>query len=713
MSDDEGSVNVEMPQIWQFIHPTYDEDDDDEEEEDEEVLQPKTTAKGVRPTDYVKLSRRAPRLGQLVRFLNEIEDEEELQQLLLEKDPVTQNTLLQWVTLNGHYMLAEYLVKRANRDAFSFNPEVEDVVVFNRWEEMRGELPTAAEVAERQRQRDQEKAEREVERAQLEDPEDFDEDEDEEQEQTPEELVYDTLEEYHDQWADRGVGIVKRIGELGVFLGARLRDGTKDGLGQSLFPNGDCYTGEYKENERHGKGLYWWSYSSAMYCGDWLKNMRHGYGRMVYPDGSRYLGHWVNDKKNGQGRYTYADGSSYDGAWVKNEKHGRGRYDFTDGSSYVGSFYHNAFISGEWWLACGTVRYVGNFEKDIPDGHGVFVHRCGLRTGTFMQEGMYHDGRWVPGAIKGSMSITPHLDVIAPLQKNKRVPIEFAPECNGCSMADLIKAANYGPLVRWVHSLLPTSSDSTHGVELTHLFVSSIRYAPDDNDRVEELRVRPVLINSDGVRLDILGDEPLVLKEPTTRLLLLLRSSDADREPLVVLEKSLQCTSPDADHKQTRLPTVRVTAEGMVEGNFTEAVGPALRLRIARSTTQSLIHPMRTDPIHSNAEESVIMYSQEIHADAFVSLAGKLEAVSQHPELVSYTALPLSAVASSSTDAVTVVAATLVMARQASMLPSSTVAPQRPPTPLPPPPQPRPELQPLYEAKAARDEAEKDEEDDE
>lgn len=178
MSDDEGSVNVEMPQIWQFIHPTYDEDDDDEEEEDEEVLQPKTTAKGVRPTDYVKLSRRAPRLGQLVRFLNEIEDEEELQQLLLEKDPVTQNTLLQWVTLNGHYMLAEYLVKRANRDAFSFNPEVEDVVVFNRWEEMRGELPTAAEVAERQRQRDQEKAEREVERAQLEDPEDFDEDED-------------------------------------------------------------------------------------------------------------------------------------------------------------------------------------------------------------------------------------------------------------------------------------------------------------------------------------------------------------------------------------------------------------------------------------------------------------------------------------------------------------------------------------------------------
>ncbi|EPY41893.1 hypothetical protein AGDE_02030, partial [Angomonas deanei] len=236
MSDND--ENTELPQLWQFIHPLFKKSEgsggDDEEEEEEEQVH---DTPGERPEDYTKLTKRAPRLGRLIRYLNDMEDEEELQSVLLQKDPVTQQTLIQWATLHRHFMLVEYIVKRLQRSAFSFDPETMEVAIYNRWEEMRPELPTAAQVAERQQQREQERAKRLAERADDEEEEE----EEEENEPTPEDLVFEALEEYHDQLGEGGVGAVKRIGELGVYLGTRQRDGTKDGLGQSLYPNGDCY----------------------------------------------------------------------------------------------------------------------------------------------------------------------------------------------------------------------------------------------------------------------------------------------------------------------------------------------------------------------------------------------------------------------------------------------------------------------------------------
>ncbi|SYZ62808.1 hypothetical_protein (plasmid) [Leishmania braziliensis MHOM/BR/75/M2904] len=227
MSDDGSEAGVELPQMWQLIHPTYNHADSGEDDtDDEEVdMASNDTAHGGRPADYVKLKKSAPRLGQLIRFLNDME-EEDLQGMLLEKDPVTQQTLLQWATLNNHFMLVEYIVKRMKRAAF-FDAESIEVVVYDRWAEMSLELPTAAEVAERQKQRENEKAKRLAERAMANGGGDIDEDEESEEEEAvepmPEELVYDTLEDYHSEWGDGGVGVVKRIGELGVYVGRACR----------------------------------------------------------------------------------------------------------------------------------------------------------------------------------------------------------------------------------------------------------------------------------------------------------------------------------------------------------------------------------------------------------------------------------------------------------------------------------------------------------
>lgn len=703
MSDEEDNVNVELPQIWQYIHPLSNEVDSEEEDDEEEEDVEKKKVHGGRPTDYVKLSKKAPRLGQLIRFLNDIEEDEELQQMLLEKDPVTQQTLLQWAAVNGHYMLVEYLIKRLRRGAFAFDPESVDVTIFMRWEEMKPELPSAAEVAEKQKQKEEEKAERAAQRRTSDEEE---EEEEEEPEPTPEELVYESLEEFHDEWGENGPGVVKRIGELGVYSGSRLRDGTKQGLGQSLFPNGDCYAGEYVENQRSGVGVYWWADSSIVYCGQWLRNMRHGYGRGIYPDGSRYLGYWVNDKKHGRGRYTYPDGSSYDGMWCNNEKHGSGTSNFPNGSGFFGSFYHNDFISGEWRLASGTVRYIGNFVNNCPVGAGIFIHRCGSNKSTFQVDGEFRDGRWFPNNIKTSAAVIHRLEIIAPQQEHKRVPIQFGSDCNGRTMSDLVKAANFSPLLNWVLSLPSITVDRTKGVELRSLDVSSVKYHPCDPYRITEVRVKPLLVDAEGRRIRSLGDEVLLLKNPSARLMVIIQQSE-NLEPIVVLERSLQFISPDEEHMQYRIPVIRLLPDGTVEGEFVTAMKSALRLDITENTIKRLIHPLRNDSFRSNGTEEVMLYSQKLHGDSFSSLDKKLKAVSPRGNVTSFVALPLSEVLTKSSDGMTVIAAsTLSSRRDNKVLPESTVEPQRPPTPLPPVIEPRPELQPLYIAKANRDKVE-------
>lgn len=725
MSDEGGEVATELPQLWQFIHPRYNVESDGEEEEEEEEeekeegegvqLKPKQKPQRGRPADYIKLSKKAPRLGKLMRYLNDFEGEEDLQMTLLEKDPVTQQTLLQWAVLNEHFMLVEYLTKRLKRSAFAFNTEDVDMVVYNRWEEMRPELPSPAEVAERQKMRENDKAKRLAEQAmadeeQEEEPEEEDE---EEVEPTPEELVYEALDEFHEEWGDRGVGIVKRIGELGVYVGTRQPDGTKQGLGQTIFPSGDCYAGEYKQNQREGRGVYWWSKTAAMYCGEWMRNLRHGYGRMVYPDGSRYLGYWVNGKRSGEGRYVYPDGSSYDGSWISNVKHGTGTYCFTDGSKYTGLFYDNAFVSGEWHLACGTVRYVGNFVKDVPVGAGVFVHRCGLKQGSLLQEGEYKEGQWIPTTTKGTTRAVPRIEIAPPNDFKARVPIEFSADCKGRTMVDLVKVANYAPLLKWVASLPSLSKNPETGMELKMIEVCSLRYSTSTEKVVDEVCVRPLIVDREGRRVRSSEDDTVTLKNESTRLLVLLDAPEAS-EPVVILEHSVQSASPDAGHLQYRLPIVRVTSNEALEGAVVTSVGPVLRLELSSTKTMAyILEALHCNPQNTNAEESVLLYAQQIHSEAFGQLSDKLKTVEGQSELLVYEAVPLSKVSTLSTDAITVIAASSVQQRRtAQTLQNSTTAPQRPPTPIPPPAEARPELQALYDAKARREEVEAEEEED-
>lgn len=55
-------------------------------------------------------------------------------------------------------------------------------------------------------------------------------------------------------------------------------------MGSMQSDNGECYEGEWRENQKHGEGEYTW------------------------PNGSKYKGNYICDLREGQGTMTYANG---------------------------------------------------------------------------------------------------------------------------------------------------------------------------------------------------------------------------------------------------------------------------------------------------------------------------------------------------------------------------------------------------------------------
>jgi len=106
-----------------------------------------------------------------------------------------------------------------------------------------------------------------------------------------------------------------------------------------LGPEKNCvlYSGEWADQDRHGRGFQVWP-DGSRYDGYFINDRQRGFGRMIYSSGDVYLGYWHNDKSNGQGELTDKDGSKFSGFWQDNVLDGKGEMTSADGSSYVGDF---------------------------------------------------------------------------------------------------------------------------------------------------------------------------------------------------------------------------------------------------------------------------------------------------------------------------------------------------------------------------------------
>ena len=173
-----------------------------------------------------------------------------------------------------------------------------------------------------------------------------------------------------------------RVGNSHTF-----RPPTTVGQGTYYYGNGKSNAVTPGASNPHG------SQGGARYTGEFKENMRHGLGHYILPDGSEYHGMWSQGKMNGRGVFTWPDRSVYDGDFKDGERHGQGILNTSDGFTYDGTWVQNAmegrgiarYPNGQTFEGLfsngrregrGTMRftngaiYEGRFRDDAVDGQG-------------------------------------------------------------------------------------------------------------------------------------------------------------------------------------------------------------------------------------------------------------------------------------------------------------------------------------------------------
>lgn len=100
------------------------------------------------------------------------------------------------------------------------------------------------------------------------------------------------------------------------------------------------YTGEWKGDNKHGKGTFRWE-NGMSYEGDWANNRRNGQGKFTWPTKQYFDGQWTNDLRNGPGVLVMPDGSRMEGVWTKDILNGKVKIYNKDGKLQETATYRN------------------------------------------------------------------------------------------------------------------------------------------------------------------------------------------------------------------------------------------------------------------------------------------------------------------------------------------------------------------------------------
>ena len=84
------------------------------------------------------------------------------------------------------------------------------------------------------------------------------------------------------------------------FMG-EIKNGSPEGFGIEINPDGFIYKGEFREGKWDGKGTFY------------------------YPDGRKYVGEWKDGLRDGKGTYLSSNGNEiYVGSYKQSKMHGHG-----------------------------------------------------------------------------------------------------------------------------------------------------------------------------------------------------------------------------------------------------------------------------------------------------------------------------------------------------------------------------------------------------
>ena len=168
------------------------------------------------------------------------------------------------------------------------------------------------------------------------------------------------------------------------------KDDKLNGKGTTTFANGAKYIGEWKDGKYNGQGTFTFA-DGTKYVGEWKDAYRHGQGTYTFLDGTKHIGEWKDDKLNGKGTMTFANGDKYVGEHKEGFFNGQGTFTFADGTKYVGEWKDgNRHGQGTFTFADGT-KYVGEWKDDNRHGLGTLINSLGEEIDT----SLYYKGKIV------------------------------------------------------------------------------------------------------------------------------------------------------------------------------------------------------------------------------------------------------------------------------------------------------------------------------
>lgn len=110
------------------------------------------------------------------------------------------------------------------------------------------------------------------------------------------------------------LSIVSTKGQRVQYIGETI-DGKANGYGEGIFETGSVYKGYWKDNLRHGIGVFTWS-DNEYYEGSFVEGKREGYGEYHWKNGEVYKGYWKDDMRHGKGSLYRKNGKlKKEGIW--------------------------------------------------------------------------------------------------------------------------------------------------------------------------------------------------------------------------------------------------------------------------------------------------------------------------------------------------------------------------------------------------------------
>ena len=186
-----------------------------------------------------------------------------------------------------------------------------------------------------------------------------------------------------------------------------------NGKGTFIWPNGDKYNGNWKNQKPHGLGTFKWV-NGTKYIGDWEFGIQNGQGTVTWANGDKYIGGRKNGQADGQGTFIFANGITQSGEWKNgnlierdssgkaigcvegNCDNGKGTGVWEKGFKYVGEWKMqnmHGFGIGTW---PNGDRYEGDWVNGQRTGQGKhFYSGGGVYTGEWKNNNRHGEGTMI------------------------------------------------------------------------------------------------------------------------------------------------------------------------------------------------------------------------------------------------------------------------------------------------------------------------------